>query len=168
MRIRQVKPAFWTDAKVAKLGYPTRLFYIGLWCIADDAGWLEWDLDELGAMLFPHESPGRRRRHVTTWAEELVRVGRVVLLDCGCAVIPTLDTHQRHAGGNRSFQFRDAHLRRHPSVSTGESVPVPEKGAGTVGNGRVRNGKVGNGSARALDQDPTAGESEFSRKVPRP
>jgi hypothetical protein len=148
------------------LSYPARLFYIGLWCVADDAGWLEWDLDELGALLFPHETPRRRERHIETWSEELVKARRVVVMECGCAVIPTLDAHQKHAGGNRSFQYRDAHRRRHPSVSTDESGPVPEKVAGRVGNGRERNGTLGNGSAGARDDQDQ--DSEFRRKVPRP
>jgi hypothetical protein len=40
VRIRQVKPAFWADSRLAELPERTRLFYIGLWMIADDAGWL--------------------------------------------------------------------------------------------------------------------------------
>lgn len=168
MRIRQVKPAFWTDKTMSVLSYQARLFYIGLWCVADDAGWLEWDLEEIGALLYPYESPGRRRRHLLTWSEELVSLGKVVLQDCGlCAVIPTLDIHQRHAGGNRSFQFREVHQKRHPRTSTDESGLVQKNGAGTVGNGRERNGRERNGSAR--DQDRTDEEpTEFQRRVPRP
>lgn len=166
MRIRQVKPAFWTDKDMSVLSYPARLYYIGLWCVADDAGWLEWDLDELGALLFPYESPARRRKHLVKWTDELVALAKVVPQECGrCAVIPSLDSHQKHAGGNRSYQYRDAHMRRHLSVSTDSSGQVPEKVAGRVGNGRVGNGTERNviRDAREEDQD-----SEFRRKVPRP
>ena len=163
MRIRQVKPAFWTDKDMSRLSYSARLFYIGLWCVADDAGWLEWDLEELGALLFPYESPTRRRKHLVAWADELVALDKVVIHECGCAVIPTLDAHQKHAGGNRSYQYRDSHRRRHSSVSTDLSGQVPEKVAGRVGNGRERNGTLGNGSARENETD-----TEFRRKVPRP
>ena len=38
MRIRTIKPDFWTDAKVSKLTYLARLLFIGLWNVADDEG----------------------------------------------------------------------------------------------------------------------------------
>lgn len=36
MRIRQVKPDFFTDAVVSAWPPAARLFYIGLWTVADD------------------------------------------------------------------------------------------------------------------------------------
>ena len=167
MRIRQVKPAFWTDAKVAKLSYPTRLFYIGLWCIADDAGWLAWDPEQVGAELFPYETPGRRLRHVERWCGELVEAGRLVIHDCGCAVMATMPTHQR-ISGKQSFGARDRHQRhvvKHEVAERGSQVLSDSPGRVGNGKGRERNGTVGNGSAR--DQDRPE-ETEFQRKVPRP
>lgn len=180
MRIRQVKPAFWTDRVVARMTYPARLFYVGLWCVADDAGWLTWDLDELGALLFPYEQPTKRNRHLSAWTDELTASGRVKLLDCGCAIIPTLENHQKQSGGNRSFAGRTHHenvCRQYGkvrtstdkdvlSVSTDKSVLVPEKVAGRVGNGRERKGN----SAQARDDQDQGSTttSEFRRLVPMP
>jgi hypothetical protein len=158
MRIRQVKPAYWTDRTLASLSYPARLFYIGLWCVADDAGYIDWDLDELGALLFPYEVPHRRERHLSAWSVELVACGRVMVLDCGCAVIPTLEQHQRHAGGNRSYAARDRHIAH-------KSVQVQIDGAGTVGNGRERKGTVGNGSAPAKGSDNDETTTEFQTRM---
>lgn len=124
MRIRQVKPAFWTDPTVAKASYPARLFYIGLWCVADDAGYLDWDIPQLGAILFPHEAPRLREKHMERWAEELTGLGRLVVMACGCAVIPTLPEHQRIAG-KQSFVARDKHQSRHGSDSP---LPIATSG----------------------------------------
>jgi hypothetical protein len=38
MRIRTIKPDFWTDEKIGELSFATRLFFIALWNIADDSG----------------------------------------------------------------------------------------------------------------------------------
>jgi hypothetical protein len=163
VRIRQVKPSFWTDPTLAHISVGARLMYVGLWCVADDAGWLTWDLDELGALLFPYENPGRRRRQVETWAAELTDQARVKVKVCGCAVVPTLETHQKTSGGSRSYATRQKHERLHRG--TEESGLVQTKAAGTE-----RNGKVGNGSARgATDQDhDEETTSEFQARVPRP
>jgi hypothetical protein len=130
MRIRQVKPSFWTDATIARASYQARLFYIGLWNVADDAGYIEWQPLEIGALLFPYESPKMRERHISSWTEELTASGRLIVKECGCAVIPTLPSHQRIAG-KQAFTVRDKHDRLHRGrippgsirgVSEGETV----------------------------------------------
>lgn len=47
MRIRTVKPAFWSDAKVKRLSDHTALFFISLWNVADDYGYFPLDTLEL-------------------------------------------------------------------------------------------------------------------------
>lgn len=165
MRIRQVKPDFWLDEKMAVLTYGARLFYIGLWCVADDAGYLEWNVHRLGAELLPHQTVRRRESAISKWGDELAAGGRLVILECGHAVIPTLPEHQRLAGPTRRVTTVERkHLNgdcpnppAHPRTSPHIPDPV-RNGIGTVGNGMERNG-----SAREEDQD-----SEFRRKVPRP
>lgn len=131
---------------MGRLPYPCRLFYIGLWNVADDAGYMEWDQEAIGAVLLPYEQPGRRVRLIGDWAEQLVKAQRLVVLDCGCAVVPTLPRHQRITG-KQSFAVRDRHDRQHGkhSVLTDKQSPLTDS-PGTLGNGRERNGTVGNGS----------------------
>ena len=162
MRIRQVKPSFWTDPTIASVSYQARLFYIGLWCAADDAGYIDWRPAELGALLFPYESAKARLKHMEAWTAELVASGRLKLLaDCPCAVIPTLPQHQRIAG-RQAFTNRDRHERhRGLRVATGSPISV-EPLVATDSTGKERNVEVGNGRAR----DAIA--SEFTTKVPRP
>ena len=43
MRIRTIKPGFFTDRKVRSLKFHERLLFQGLWLMADDEGRLEED-----------------------------------------------------------------------------------------------------------------------------
>ena len=135
MRIRQVRPEFWTDETMAALPPAVRLFYIGLWNVADDAGFMEWRPSRIGAVLFPYESSKRRERDIAGWADRLVDAGRLRRYDCGCAEIPTLSKHQR-VTGKLSYTAREAHVKhllltdKHPSLS---GSPVTERNV-TVGN----------------------------------
>jgi hypothetical protein len=133
MRIRQVRPEFFTDAVVSRLTPAVRLTYIGLWCVADDAGWMTWDVPQIAAQLYPYESVRVRERRVQAAGETLAEAGRLVMEPCGCALIPKLADHQK-IGGNKSFPARDKH-RVH--TSTDKSARNVMVGNGTVGNGRL-------------------------------
>jgi hypothetical protein len=132
VRIRAVRPDFWQDDTLGHLSDSVRLFYIGLWCVADDAGWLEWKPAQLGASLYPYRTATRRERDIEAWGDVLLQAGRIIRHPCGCARIPTLTKHQR-AGGNPSYQFRDKH-RYHES--TDQSVLVRTDTSLEVGKGR--------------------------------
>ncbi len=104
MRIRQVKPAFWSDDKLAELPEATRLFYIGLWMTADDAGWFRWNPVEVAGDLYRYETRTRRERRVAVMFASLVDSERVVLHPCGHAEIPTMAVHQRFSGPTKKVQ----------------------------------------------------------------
>lgn len=53
MRIRTIKPEFWTDKKVASLSYLARLLFIGLWNLCDDEGRFLADPRIIKGSLFP-------------------------------------------------------------------------------------------------------------------
>jgi hypothetical protein len=142
VRIRQVRPEFFTDAIVARLPADVRLLYIGLWIVADDAGWLDWDPAQIGALLFPFESVRRREAFIVRGGESLVKAGRMTLHDCGCAQIPTLPRHQR-ISGKQSFSAREAHGKHLPLTRTQSSLTDSPVTVGN-GNGRERNVTVGN------------------------
>lgn len=126
-----MRPEFFTDPLTSKLPVDVRLTYIGLWCVADDAGWLTWDASHVAAVLYPYESVLVRERRVNRAGQALIAVGRLRLHDCGCAEIPTLERHQK-IGGNRSITA----LARHQSIHSRTSPP------GKVGNGKESNGTV--------------------------
>lgn len=102
MRIRSVKPDFWRDRLMADLPADVRLFYIGLWQEADDAGWMRWKLDEIAADLYPYRSVRQRERQTREWGARLVDIERVVVHPCGHAFIPKLTKHQLSQGGSKS------------------------------------------------------------------
>lgn len=157
MRIRQIRPEFWTDSVMAALPAPVRLFYIGLWNVADDAGWLTLSPSHIGAVLFPYESTKRREREIVAWSERLRDCGRLVFHEaCGCAQIPTLSRHQR-VTGKQSFTGRDAHLK-HLSL-TGKQSPLTDSPV-TLGNVTERNVK----EPPRASGDPLAVRDEEDRR----
>jgi hypothetical protein len=52
-RIRTIKPEFWGDEKLAPMEPITRLVFLGLISMADDAGRLLDSVKQIDAMLFP-------------------------------------------------------------------------------------------------------------------
>jgi hypothetical protein len=139
MRIRAVRPDFWQDDTLGHLSDAVRLFYVGLWCMADDAGWLEWKPSQLGASLYPYRTVHRRERDIDGWGDVLVQTGRIVRHPCGCAFIPTLVKHQR-IGGKPSYQYRDKHKWH---LVTDESVPVRSDTPVGKGKGGIEEGGSG-------------------------
>lgn len=164
MRIRQVKPAFWSDDKLAGLSEATRLFYIGLWMIADDAGWFRWNPVETAGDLYRYETRTRRERRVCDMFERLSDAGRVVLHPCGHAFIPTMTNHQRLSGVAKQVQtsWKEHQACVIPQVpadprDSPQEPADPRHGTGRNGigtereQGTERNGKgTGKGSARPL------------------
>jgi hypothetical protein len=155
MRIRQVRPEFFSDPVVSRLPADVRLTYIGLWCIADDAGYLIWDEPHIGALLYPYESVHVRERRVAKAGAHLLDSRRMEFYPCGCARIPRLEDHQK-IGGNKSFTVRDRHR-----VHT-----VPDKSPGKLGNGS--NGTlVAPASADALARRDEEDAAEMERIAAR-
>ncbi len=167
MRIRQVKPSFFKDARIAALTPAVRLTYIGLWMLADDAGYYRWDVAEAGLELYGYESRAKRERDMTAHLAALVAADRVTELGCGHILIPTLVDHQRFGGPNkRVTTYMQEHARDCPRVPADarDSPLIP----GTVRNGTERygNGTERNGTVGALTRDE--GETEFQRLVGLP
>ncbi len=59
MRIRTVKPEFFTHADLADLDkisqLPVRLSFLGLWCCCDREGRFKWDARRLGVQILPYD-----------------------------------------------------------------------------------------------------------------
>jgi hypothetical protein len=148
MRIRQVRTEFWSDEVVGPLPDAVKLFYIGLWQVADDAGWLTWAPAQIGAILYPYRSAKRRESDIEAWAGALERVHRLRRLDCGCAEIPTLSRHQR-VSGVQSFKARDTH-RNHSDTQSPLSDTQSPLSDSPVEGGNVEGG-IGKGGGIAPD-----------------
>lgn len=151
MRIRQIKPAFWSDAKLAALPHDARLFYVGLWMLADDAGWLRWDVAEIGKELYGFESRPSREKRIERMADSIKAMPgaeKLVILDCGHAQVPRLAVHQHLAGTTRRVtSVADEHRKCPPpqipaNPRDSAEIPAPyvvgdSEGVGWDGGGSL-------------------------------
>ena len=81
MRVRMIRPGWWTDADLhTRLTADVREFYIGCWMQSDDAGYIAWDVDRIGADLYPFRPLTWRRTHLPKWIALLAESGHVVIL----------------------------------------------------------------------------------------
>lgn len=71
-RIRSIKPEFWADEKLSPLDPITRLVFLGLISMADDAGRLVDNVKQIDALVFPETSDSARESLAT-----LSRIGRI-------------------------------------------------------------------------------------------
>lgn len=152
MRIRQIKPDYWRDSRLHNtrgITADVREFYIGLWGVADDAGFLRWDVSEIAGELYRFRNVRRREHQCTDWARKLSELGRLMLLECGHGYLPTLTKHQK-IGGNRSETVWRQHQQCVPRSGTDQSGQVQTNADESIssptvskGNGK---GKVGNGT----------------------
>ena len=137
MRIRQVKPAYWSDEPLSRLSDGARLFYVGLWMLADDAGWLDWNVPEIGGELYRYRGKAARERLVVKYATELTALNgseRVIFHPCGHAYLPHLTEHQHLPGpAGRAEGVAKRHATRCHAEPRDATL-------GKVGNGRVVNG----------------------------
>lgn len=152
MRIRQVKPEFFKDARLAELSDAVRLFYIGLWLVADDAGYFRADVPEIGMDLYGYRARVAREKSVMSYLSTLQDAGRIKVLACGHGFIPTLSGHQHLAGETRRvYTFKAEHQKGCPVDARGDTG-LPRAGIG-IGTDVVRSVKERSGTPRAGEPD---------------
>jgi hypothetical protein len=123
-RIRLLRPETFTDDVTGTLAPAALLAYLGLATRSDDAGFLVWRPAALTAAIMPYANPGRRERDLERIAEELVAVGLLRILECGCAELPRMVRDLAIKGGNHSTSIRDWHLA-HVRPDASEPVQTP-------------------------------------------
>lgn len=174
LRIRQIKGDWWLDKELQmRLTADQREFYVGLWQVADDAGYMEWDPVRIGAALYPFRTPARRERQIEEWSEVLRNLSpespHLVVLPCGHARVPKMPGHQRL--GTESKQVKTV-LRRHqeclipriPATPRGQpQVPASERN-----DERGTEGERGGTVVAPAPDGAAQRDSEFRRKVPPP
>lgn len=127
-RIRQIKPSWFTD-KALQTGAraEAREFYIGLWMLADDDGWFEWDPDAIGVFVYGFLSLARRELLIERQTEVLLRLSpdapHLVIHVCGHAQVPKMPQHQRVSDAKRVTTDH----RRHAEGRC--PIPAPSRGA---------------------------------------
>lgn len=144
-RTRLIRPEFFSDERMASTSDSTRLFYIGLWTLCDDAGYFEVKPSQIAAELFRYQGRARRERVTARALADLVELGRIKYLECGeHAVVPTIPDH-RIKGGEQLFTVKKRHERRcyvglrrttDNSVSVSDSVSDSVSGRPGAMNGK--------------------------------
>ena len=115
-RIRTVKPEFFTSPDTAKASSEARLFYIALWCWADDWGVGEANLNALLGFAFP-EDDDKTRKEVQSLCKEVADAYGTLFYENNGRYfyqIPAWDDHQK-------TQRRAK--RRNPTHDDPESTP---------------------------------------------
>lgn len=118
-RTRQVRPTFYRSELTGSLPPDVRDLLLGLTTMADDEGWMLWRPSELAATIYPYQSTGRRLRDLERRATLLVEAGLVVIKECGCAFLPTLQEHHGHRGGEKTKAIWAWHHASNDSHSVG-------------------------------------------------
>jgi hypothetical protein len=146
-RTRLIRPEFFADELMATASIPTRLVYIGLWTLCDDAGYFERKPRQIAAALFPYDGQAHRQRITDKALAELEGMGRIKYLECGIhATVPTLPRHGVK-GGNKAETIASRHRSTCPSVlvrtstSKSSSVSVSDSVAGSVSDPDSAGGK---------------------------
>lgn len=80
MRIRSIKPEFWSSPDIAALSDADRLLFIGLWSYVDDHGRGRDDVALIVAALFPHDMVANPRETVAKVREGLARLSEANLI----------------------------------------------------------------------------------------
>src|SRR5512139_6255 len=70
MKMRGIKPEFWSARKVARLSRDARLLFIGMWNFSDDYGCCQSDARLLKAWIFPYDDDVGPEK-VEAWRQEL-------------------------------------------------------------------------------------------------
>jgi len=145
VRIRTVKPEFFTDSKVRSLPYEVRLLFIGLWCFADDTGRFEDDPKLIKALVFPTDEVNVPEKLRYLAKEKLIKRYRVGKKNY--FLIPNWHRHQRI---NRPSPPRTpTPIRRSP-----HKKKAPKGTHGVLMQNAAGKGKEGKGKEESFARSP--------------
>ncbi len=81
MRIRSVKPEFFSEKRISILGPWERLLLIGLWCYADRVGTFDPDPKVIKRTLFSWDNDVKER-HIRQWIKKLEKHQFIICTRC--------------------------------------------------------------------------------------
>jgi len=99
-RIRTVKPEFYNDGKLGRLGHTTRDFFRSSWTFCCDQGHHPLDPDELSIKVYPYDNEMDGKK-VAGMIHDLVTARRYVLYEAGGSHYLYIPTWLRHQKINR-------------------------------------------------------------------
>lgn len=101
MKIRSVRPEFFTDTRMAAMSHSARLLYVALWCIADDEGRGRYIPKQIEGEAFPHEAVD-----IDALLGELIGAGRVVPYEVDGEWFFHIPTFGEYQKPNRKYESR--------------------------------------------------------------
>ena len=137
MRIRTIKPEFFRDPDTTgRWPADLKMFYVGMWCVADDDGRFAWDEDLIGSDLYPFD----RKVDIGRLLARLVESGVVVQYESGGRKYGHIKNFGKHQKINKPTPSK---LPEPPGVTPGglrESYGSPP---GVLPAGREGKGREG-------------------------
>lgn len=107
---RMLRRTFWSDPELYHWPREKRLFYVGLWSIAEDSGCFEYDGLSWKALLFPADMD-LDLSTLFVWAQELEEAGKLV---------------PYAAHGRRYGYLPNFHRHQKPTRYSAPKLPLPE------------------------------------------
>lgn len=168
-RIRTIKHEFFYSEQVTSVSAFARLFFIGLWTVADREGRLQWAPRKLKAQIFPYDDV-----EVYRLAEELTAAGLMHIYEINgetFAWIPGFTKHQRphpkepattipacpegHDPKDIPWNRAMEPLKETASRETPGSIPSsPARKGMDKGNGSMESGSMEEGTERVSPPPP--------------
>lgn len=107
MRARNIKPGFFVNEEVGSLSMTGRILFIGLWCMADLNGFLEYRPQKLKASIFPYDS-----LNLIKFLEEVSSKGLITIWcdkdkNCHFIEIPNFKEHQSPHPGEKKSNIKE-------------------------------------------------------------
>ena len=115
-RIRTIKPEFFTSPDTAKASVEARLFYIALWCWADDWGVGEANMNALLGFAFP-EDDDKTRKEIQSLCKEVANTYGTLFYENNGRYFYQIPAWEDHQKTQRRAK------RRNPTHDDPESQP---------------------------------------------
>lgn len=126
MRGRYLMREYFADSDLfRKLDATEREVMVGLWMLADDAGFLPRDIPAIAAAIYRYDAPEARESRIRAAIDRLKAIGKAESLRC-CLRMPSVEAYPR--AGTKSYEHRDQHRKhvsnvKRPNASRVESSP---------------------------------------------
>ena len=165
MRIRSIKPEFWSSPDIAALSDSDRLLFIGLWSYVDDHGRGRDDIALIVAALYPHDMVANPLDTVAKVRDGLARLSeadlilRYTVASRTYFLVTGWSKHQRvdkpkasripapEEGGTTTFPQNDANRETVATIRDTVATPPDALAPGTGEQGNRGTGEQGNSEA---------------------